>query len=178
MWLYIIFGFGSVILWYVIFSTYQTVLLVLTLVFTRFVLLMVIYQKPHCVDSRDVDSRHRFNECQLDPTEGWLSVFFSGSGCSSGSPVIARPLVSDPGLPSGFTSNRPWAGRWTPKLLLTSSCYGAISVRMCVWTGRASVGPNSTFTIYCTLALNSSVLTLLFTSFALLIQRFSCTLHL
>lgn len=104
--------------------------------------------------------------------------FFSGSGCSSGSPVIARPLVSDPGLPSGFTSNRPWAGRWTPKLLLTSSCYGAISVRMCVWTWRDSVGPNSTFTIYCTLALNSCVSTLLFTSFALLIQRFSCTLHL
>lgn len=113
---------------------------------------MVIYQKPHCVDSRDVDSRHRFNECQLDPTEGWLSVFFSGSGCSSGSPVIARPLVSDPGLPSGFTSNRPWAGRWTPKLLLTSglapvmvpSVYECVCERDELQSGRI---PRSQYTV-------------------------------
>ena len=107
-----------------------------------------------------------------------LSVFHSSGGdCSSGSPVIVRPLVSDRGLPSGFTSKRPWAGCWTPKLLLTSRLApvdGAISVRMCVWMGRASVGPNSTFTTYWTFALNSRVLTLLFTRFAPLIQRFSC----
>lgn len=64
----------------VIFSTYQTVVLVIIL--CLYLLCLTddyLPGKPHCVDTRDVDSRHHFNECQLDPTEGWLSVFFTAA---------------------------------------------------------------------------------------------------